>query len=71
MKRTKTAACAALGILGLSLAARLPADDKKTEKTEKPAAAALAFQAKDIDGKEVDLTAFKGKVLLVVNVASL
>jgi len=28
------------------------------------------FQAKDIDGKEVPLTAYQGRVLLVVNVAS-
>ncbi len=71
MKRTMTAACAALGILGLSLAARLPAEDKKADKTDKLAAGALASRAKDIDGKEVDLAAFKGKVLLVINVASL
>jgi len=29
-----------------------------------------AFRAKDIEGKEVDLAQYKGKVLLVVNVAS-
>jgi glutathione peroxidase len=29
-----------------------------------------AFRAKDIDGKDVELSQFKGKVLLVVNVAS-
>lgn len=28
------------------------------------------FKVKDIDGKEVDLSAYKGKVLLIVNVAS-
>jgi glutathione peroxidase len=30
----------------------------------------LAFKMKDIDGKSVDLSKYKGKVLLVVNVAS-
>ncbi|QDU95915.1 glutathione peroxidase [Lignipirellula cremea] len=34
------------------------------------APAALSFKVKSLDGKEVDLSQFKGKVLLVVNVAS-
>ncbi len=37
---------------------------------EKTVPAALNFKAKDIDGKEVDLSKYKGKVILVVNVAS-
>jgi glutathione peroxidase len=37
---------------------------------EKTVPAALSFKAKDIDGKEVDLSKYKGKVILVVNVAS-
>jgi glutathione peroxidase len=36
--------------------------------TDKPAA--LNFSVKDIDGKDVDLSSYKGKVLLVLNVAS-
>jgi len=32
--------------------------------------AVLGFKMKDIDGKEVDLASFKGKVVLMVNVAS-
>ena len=32
--------------------------------------AVLGFKLKDIDGKEVDLASFKGKVVLMVNVAS-
>ena len=68
MKSTIAAGIFAAGILGMGLAAQLAAEDKKTDK---PAAAALAFKVNDIDGKEVDLTTFKGKVLLVVNVASL
>ncbi len=38
---------------------------------DKPPASPLNFKVKDIDGKEVALGAFKGKVLLVVNVASI
>ncbi len=34
------------------------------------APAALDFKVKSIDGKEVDLSKYKGKVMLVVNVAS-
>lgn len=37
--------------------------------TTKPASA-LDHVVKDIDGKDVDLSAFKGKVVLIVNVAS-
>jgi glutathione peroxidase len=37
---------------------------------DKPPGSALDFKVKDIDGKDVDLAAFKGKALLVVNVAS-
>jgi glutathione peroxidase len=37
---------------------------------DKPAASPLSFKMKDIDGKEVDLSSYKGKVLLFVNVAS-
>ncbi|HVR75445.1 MAG TPA: glutathione peroxidase [Planctomycetota bacterium] len=40
--------------------------DKKAVKTGSP----LAFKVKDIDDKEVDLSSYKGKVLLVTNVAS-
>lgn len=34
------------------------------------AASVLDFQVKDIDGKDVDLAKYKGKVLLIVNTAS-
>lgn len=37
---------------------------------DKPAANALSFKVKDIDGKEVDLKEVKGKAFLIVNVAS-
>jgi glutathione peroxidase len=49
-----------------------PADEKKEDA--KPAAPAsplvLGYTMKDIDGKDVDLSSFKGKVVLIVNVAS-
>lgn len=44
----------------------LNADD--TTPAAKPAA--LAFSVKDIDGKDVDLSQYAGKVVLIVNVAS-
>jgi glutathione peroxidase len=42
------------------------ADDKKDAKTAGP----LQFTVKDIDGKDVDLAQYKGKVVMIVNVAS-
>jgi len=51
--------CALVGVVSIGLA------------EDKPASSVLSFKAKDIDGKEVDLSEFKGKVLLIVNVASL
>jgi glutathione peroxidase len=41
-------------------------DDKKDPKTAGP----LQFTVKDIDGKDVDLSQYKGKVVMIVNVAS-
>jgi glutathione peroxidase len=49
--------------LSLSAILGLRADDKAPKSV-------LDFKVKDIDGKDVDLGAFKGKTLLVVNVAS-
>jgi glutathione peroxidase len=40
------------------------------EDSPKKPASVLDFRIKDIDGKEVDLSRFKGKVLLIVNTAS-
>jgi glutathione peroxidase len=51
-----------LTLLSLPLAA-LADDGKKTP-------AVLNFKMKDIDGKDVDLAAYKGKVVMFVNVAS-
>jgi glutathione peroxidase len=40
------------------------------EKEEKKVSGPLEFKMKGIDGKEVDLSQYKGKVVLLVNVAS-
>jgi glutathione peroxidase len=56
-------------ILGLAAVLTIaPAAEGK--KPEKKKMTALDFKMKDIDGKEVDLSKYKGKVVLFVNVAS-
>ena len=40
------------------------------EETKKEAAGALGFKMPGLDGKEVDLASYQGKVVLFVNVAS-
>jgi glutathione peroxidase len=59
MSRLTTFALA-VGVLAMSLGTATAAD--------KPAA--LNFTMKSLDGKEVDLTKYQGKVVMVVNVAS-
>lgn len=60
-----------LGILALGAGVGLSVDEKKEKSAgEKSTPAALNFKMKDIDGKEVDLASFQGKVVMVVNVAS-
>ena len=64
-----------LPVLGLAFAAAALAKDAPKdivkEPTDKPAKnTPLQFTVKDIDGKEVNLADYKGKVILVVNVAS-
>ena len=64
----------------LSIAADKPASAAKPaqaadvlkEPTKEPAKAGgpLDFKVKDIDGKDVDLSQYKGKVVMLVNVAS-
>ena len=39
-------------------------------KQEEQAQSIYDFKVKDIDGKEVSMSAYKGKLLLIVNVAS-
>jgi glutathione peroxidase len=53
--------CTLLALAGTIIAS---SDDRKAP------ASVLGFKMKDIDGKEVALDAYKGKVLLIVNVAS-
>ena len=60
---SKLSACFALGVTLVMTMSHLQAESKKTP-------AALDFTVKKLDGKKVDLGAYKGKVLLVVNVAS-
>jgi glutathione peroxidase len=50
----------------LTTATVVPAEDKGDKKVPP----ALNFKLKDIKGKEVDLANYKGKVILLVNVAS-
>jgi glutathione peroxidase len=52
------------------LALAATAEDKRNNSPASPADSVLKFQAKDIDGKPVDLAKYEGKVLLIVNVAS-
>ena len=62
---------ALLALVALFLAAPLTlAEDKVESKKADSAKSVLDFKMKDIDGKEVDLAQYKGKVLLIVNVAS-
>jgi glutathione peroxidase len=61
MKWTTIGLLAAL--FSVSAILGLRADDKAPKSV-------LDFKVKDIDGKDVDLGSFKGKTLLVVNVAS-
>jgi len=55
----------AVAVAALSLTRAVPAG----ESSQKPTSV-LAFQVRDIDGKSVDLSQYKGEVLLIVNTAS-
>ena len=57
-----------LGILALFTAATLPAP---AQEAKVPDAKLYSFVMKDIDGKDKKLSDYKGKALLLVNVASL
>jgi glutathione peroxidase len=63
--RNPFALLVALAVLGLAVPLAAAAD-KKGDKVP----AVLAFKMKGIDGKEVDLSQYRGKVVLIVNVAS-
>src|SRR5690242_19022031 len=54
--------------VGLILTLRLAAADAPA--TSQPASAPLDYKVQDIDGKDYDLSQLKGKVVMLVNVAS-
>jgi glutathione peroxidase len=59
-------------VLGALAAAAVMAPAPHAEaKNRKPVAPVLEFAMKDVDGKSVKLRKYQGKVLLIVNVASL
>ena len=61
---------AALGMLAFASSA-MAKGDVVTPPTDKPAEKTpLSYTVKDIDGKDVNLSDYKGKVVLIVNVAS-
>jgi glutathione peroxidase len=59
-------------ITGLALAAlaAIGLPGRAEDKGDKKVASPLDFKAKSLDGKEVDLSKYHGKVVLIVNVAS-
>jgi len=58
-----------LAVLVMTLA--IQAEEKKEPaKAEKDVPAVLNFKMKSLDGKDVDLSKYEGKVVLMVNVAS-
>ncbi len=65
MKRSVLAIALGFLVAGASIASRVIADDSAAAKP-----AALNFTMKDIDGKDVDLSSYKGKVIMMLNVAS-
>ncbi len=62
-----TAVVLLLSLLPVALAG----DQPKAGKEESMAKSIYDFTVKDIDGKDVALSKYKGDVLLIVNVASL
>jgi len=60
-----------LAILGiLAFSQPVSAEDQATGKPAGKTSAALKFKVQSLEGKEVDLAQYQGKVVLVVNVAS-
>jgi len=55
-----------LAVVGLTGCASSEATEKEPSKMSKP----LSFTMKSLDGKDVDLSQYEGKVVLMVNVAS-
>lgn len=70
MRRFTVAVAAAVAV-GAILAGRSVAEEKAPGgESQPPAKSPLDFTVKDIDGKDADLSRYKGKVVLIVNVAS-
>lgn len=69
MRMTQSVLVAFVIALGL-IAAASAEEKKKDEQPKKETPAVLKFKVKDIDGKEVDLSTYAGKTILIVNVAS-
>ena len=59
-----------LAVIALFSAVSGGEDKKESQKKEKQMAGIYDFKVKDIDGNDVNLADYKGKVLLIVNVAS-
>jgi glutathione peroxidase len=57
-------------VVALAFAVALTAPAGGEEKGEKKVASVLNFKMKSLAGKEVDLSKYQGKVVLIVNVAS-
>lgn len=55
-----------LGVVALSGCAASSATEKEPTKVSKP----LSFTMKSLNGKDVDLSTYQGKVVMIVNVAS-
>jgi len=70
MKRIPLVFSAALLASLLAMPALRAAEDQPLSEEAAKAESPLDFKVKDIDGEEVKLAQYKGKVLMVVNVAS-
>ncbi len=57
-------------LLGLAALGAMAEPARADEKGDKKVPAALSFKMKSLDGKDVDLASYKGKVVMFVNVAS-
>lgn len=67
----KISSCAVAAILGLAATVSAADKDKEEQKDAAvPPTSIHDFKMKSLEGKEVDFSKYKGKVLLVVNVAS-
>ena len=68
--RTIVRSSVLLAAVGLAAATACRVQAEPSATTTRPATSPLAFTVKDIDGKDVNLADYKGKVVLIVNVAS-